>query len=136
MRIKNIMFIKAVYYLIIYVLRGTVYALLNGEHKTLQKAGLLLVNPMELCQISCEQGSRAIALNIPRDCLDMVGWNALDEHMDCFAAEQQAPPQTIFDELRKRLSKAVLLYLDQQPRQQIYSAMLTLLQFQFSHAAG
>ncbi len=114
---------------IIYVLRGTVHALLNGEHKTLQKAGLLLVNPMELCQISCEQGSRAIALNIPRDCLDMVGWNALDGHMDCFAAEQQAPPQTIFDELRKQLAKAVLLYLDQKPRQQIYSAMLRLLQF-------
>lgn len=114
---------------IIFVLNGTVQVLLSGQQETLGKAGLLLVNPLELCQVCCSTNSRAIALQIPKECLQIAGLWPASGKIHCCAKDQRSHPQTIFDELRKELAKVVSLYFNQGTKQELYPSFLKILQF-------
>lgn len=114
---------------IIFVLNGTVHVLFNGQQETLEKAGLLLINPLELCQVTCSTDSRAIALQIPKECLKIAGVAQGKEKFRCCAKDQQSHPQTIFDELRRELAKVVSLYFNQGTKQELYPSFLKILQF-------
>ena len=114
---------------LLFVLRGTVHTLLGGERETLQEAGLLFVNPLELCQVSCTEGSCAVTLQIPQDCLKLSALSADDGRILCSASGRQALPLTAFNELRRLLAKSVSLYLNQKPKREIYTALLEMLEF-------
>ena len=114
---------------LLFVLCGTVNTLLSGESFSLREAGLLLVNPLELCQASCAEGGCAIVLHIPADCLKLSALQAEDGRVLCAACDRQALPQTGFNEFRRLLAKSVSLYLNRQPQRVIYTSLLEMLQF-------
>lgn len=118
---------------IIFVLNGTAHVLLSGKQEILEKAGLLLVNPLELCQVSCSSNSCAIALQIPKECLQIAGLTPTGGKIHCCAHDQRSHPQTIFDEVRKELARVVSLYFNQGTKQELFTSFLKLLQFVQNH---
>ena len=83
----------------VFVMRGTVSALLHGQTHTLSPAGFCLIHPLELCQISCFADSKALMVYIPQDYIRLSGFT--NSAWDCLAVDAQASPQTICDELRR-----------------------------------
>ncbi len=114
---------------LLFVLCGTVSALLSGQAVTLTEAGLLLVNPLELCQASCSEGGCAIVLQIPPDCLKLSALPSEEGRVLCAACDRQTAPQTVFNELRRRLAHSVSLYLNRKPQREVYASLLEMLQF-------
>lgn len=112
---------------LIFVLYGSVSVLLRGQSEVLSQAGFCLVNPQELCRISCSSGSRALMLSIPREYIHLSG--CLTANCDCMAADAQAAPQTVCDELRRLMAQTAQLYFNQSSRQRLNEAVMTLLQF-------
>lgn len=112
---------------LIFVLHGTVSVLLRGRSEVLSQAGFCLVNPLELCRVSCSGGSRALMLSIPQEYIHLSG--CLSEYCDCIAADAQTAPQTVCDELRRLIAQTAQLYFNRSPRQRLNEAVMALLQF-------
>lgn len=111
----------------VFVMRGTVSALLHGQTHTLSPAGFCLIHPLELCQISCFADSKALMVYIPQDYIRLSGFT--NSAWDCLAVDAQASPQTICDELRRLFAKIVSLYFNRAPKQVQNAAVMQFFQF-------
>ena len=111
----------------VFVMRGTVSALLHGQTHTLSPAGFCLIHPLELCQISCFADSKALMVYIPQDYIRLSGFT--NSAWDCLAVDAQASPQTICDELRRLFAKIVSLYFNRAPKQVLNAAVMQFFQF-------
>ena len=78
---------------LIFVLYGSVSVLLRGQSEVLSQAGFCLVNPLELCRVSCASGSRALMLTIPQDYIHLSG--CLTESRSCTAVDAQTAPHCL-----------------------------------------
>ena len=112
---------------LVFVMRGTVSVLLHGQTHTLSPTGFCLVNPLELCQISCFAGSKALMVYIPQDYIRLSGFT--DSTWNCLAVDAQSSPQTICDELRRLFAKIVSLYFNRAPKQTLNAAVMQFFQF-------
>lgn len=112
---------------LIFVLYGSVSVLLRGQSEVLSQAGFCLVNPLELCRVSCASGSRALMLTIPQDYIHLSG--CLTESRSCTAVDAQTAPQTVCDELRRLMAQTARLYFNRSSRQRLNESVMALLQF-------
>lgn len=75
----------------------------------LNRAGLLVINPLELYQLTCGEDAAVLCLHVEPSVLEMAGWER-SKHCACYAADNKEETEAL-RQIRRYLAEAFQEYL-------------------------